>query len=327
MINNISSDTSKTKTWKPRSLAVLSCGLWFMLFIGFTFILITFEVIFGFDLSSIINHDVVFYILSFLLSFGLIYFISSKNIILFGKEVNISWVKKRNIGSLLFSGVIFSAIFFCGLSIFSGTPANKTSDDISPNLTEVAENSESTAPLETPKPTLSISSTPSLATTTGPTNTITLTPTLTITPEPTATNTPISPESILWDALTEVLSNGNRDIDRITSIEVYELTGRINIRWAINDSFSSLINYGARKDATEILKVVIDSGIQFEEIFLVGTFSFIDIYGNVTENPAVKLSFLKTDADKINWDNLYLIYDNIYLIASYADIHSEFLED
>lgn len=167
-----------------------------------------------------------------------------------------------------------------------------------------------------------------------PTNTPTPTPTVNqaggkLTPANTPTNTPlptatIDPQAAVKSQIVTILGTGNRDVPRIAAIEFdYGEPGAIFINWAIDDSFSiDWMNSAARRDATEMLKAIHNSGIDYIYVILSGSFSMVDKYGNTSEDNVFNLTFNKDTVEKINWDNFRS--DNIDNIADEAFIYPEF---
>lgn len=180
-------------------------------------------------------------------------------------------------------------------------------------------------PTSTPQDTPTMTMTPGPTDTPLPTNTPTNTPLPTATP--TVTNTP-EPVAILRSAIVEALRDSNRDVERLSEVEIGAL-GIINVQWSINDNFSAdWIKSGARSDAVEILKAIHTSGLQRDSINLTGTFSMRDQFGNTSESPVVWLTFSVDTMNRINWADDAFIFASlpktIYEIADHSKVHSEF---
>lgn len=148
------------------------------------------------------------------------------------------------------------------------------------------------------------------------------------TPAPTDTPAPptptLEPGDALRAAIALTLGNGNRDVDRLTS--VVDDNGRIEVDWAINDNLSEdLTRAGAQMDATEIVRAIAESGYDYEFILLRGTFPLVDQLGNVEETKVVELFFGRELVEQINFDNF--LHRNIYDIADSSQIHPAFVRD
>jgi hypothetical protein len=147
------------------------------------------------------------------------------------------------------------------------------------------------------------------------------------TPKPTIRPTPIpSTMGRLESVLSNELRDSNRDVARVSEINKNEITEQINITWTINDNLTEkLIRYGARKDIITILDTIYHSNVDFEEVFLSGTFSMVDQYGDSSEDIVIKALYTKSILDDINWDAEYILIDTIYDIALTSDVHKTFL--
>lgn len=153
-----------------------------------------------------------------------------------------------------------------------------------------------------------------------PTNTVepTVIPTETAVPP---TPIPEDPREALRSSLVDLLGSSNRNVQRLANLEFDNpAQGDILIQWAINDNLTEdFIKTGIKIDATDLLKTVAQSGIEFNNIYLMGYFPLVDAYGNSKEENVVTLQFSKETVEKINWDGF--LYDNIYLVADDATIH------
>lgn len=140
------------------------------------------------------------------------------------------------------------------------------------------------------------------------TNTVgpTATPEPTETPAPTDTPaTTLSPVDSLQTAILEAIGEkNNRDLDKLTTLEVTQFEPPIiNIWFALDDNFSSnLIRVGALMDIENMLKAIDDSGMEYESVSIIGTFALSDQFGNSSESPVIRSRFTRETVDKINWD-------------------------
>lgn len=175
-------------------------------------------------------------------------------------------------------------------------------------------------PSSTPGPT----DTPEPTRTPGPTDT----PRPTDTPEPTRTprptNTPrptLAPAESLLVTVTDALSRSNRNIQRVAELTIEDET--VFIQWAINDNLTEgMIKTGAKIDVADILETVAKSGIQYQKVELIGTFSMVDKFGNASEDPVIALMYERATIERINWENF--LFDNVYDVADFVKIHPAF---
>jgi hypothetical protein len=138
------------------------------------------------------------------------------------------------------------------------------------------------------------------------------------TPTPTSTpsETPVpaitlSPEAVLRDLLTAELGDSNRDVARLTNLEMGD---PLVIDFAINDNLTEdFIRRGAMLDFVSILELLSTSNIPFSKVSISGSFPLVDVYGNSKETMVVYGLYPKETIAKINFDNF--ITDNIYAIA------------
>lgn len=142
----------------------------------------------------------------------------------------------------------------------------------------------------------------------------------TSTPLPTAI---LDPKEALRFEITKVLGEGNRGVPKITAINFDDPeTGAIFINWALDDNLTmEFIGSGARSDATEIVRALHNSGIDYTYVILSGSFSLVDEFGNKNEANVFNLTFNKSTIEKINWENF--LTDNIDNIADDAFIRTE----
>lgn len=118
-------------------------------------------------------------------------------------------------------------------------------------------------------------------------------------------------------ALVEAELSGS---DRVQEVQYFEMTGRINVRWSLNDQLTSgLIRAAAQRDAIDILRTIDAAGVPYETVFIRGTFSLADQYGNASESPVLSLEFDRATIDRINWSNM--LPDNIFGLATSSTIH------
>ena len=64
-----------------------------------------------------------------------------------------------------------------------------------------------------------------------------------------------------------------------------------------------MIRTGAFTDATDILRVISQSRVDYVSVLETGTLGLQDEYGNVTESKVINLIFHRETIERINWDN------------------------
>lgn len=131
----------------------------------------------------------------------------------------------------------------------------------------------------------------------------------------------------LRNELEDALGSGNRDIARVSEVEVFDASGGgkvIKIRWAINDNLTTgMIAGSAQLDATEILKIIAEEGpSDLAEVQLFGTFSMINQLGNESESEVIQATYSGDTIRAINFENF--LRTNVWAIADTARVHPEF---
>ncbi len=183
-------------------------------------------------------------------------------------------------------------------------------------------------PSSTTVPTLEPTVAPTNTATPRPTRTPTFTPTVrpTSTPRPTPTPSPTpDPSRILKSVVGAVIERNNRGVTPAFTIDVFRGVDSaiITIQWAINDNLTErMTKSGAKIDATDIVKAIANSDVDYELLNLEGTFSLIDTYGNTSEEVVVWLTFTPATVNRINWENF--LWSNIYDVADSSNIRPVF---
>lgn len=155
------------------------------------------------------------------------------------------------------------------------------------------------------------------------------------TEEPTATEPPATAEAqrpaTLEDRIAEAIGPSNRDIEPRFTVSrdiPGEGVDELVIRWAINDVLTEgMTKASAKIDATDILEVVATHpDLQYDQVFLVGTFSLVDQLGNVEEDEVVMATYPRDTVEAINFENF--LHDNVWNIANQESlfIHPAFQE-
>lgn len=150
------------------------------------------------------------------------------------------------------------------------------------------------------------------------------------TPLPTSTPTPLptlSPVEALRSAIIEVLGDSDRDVERITKLEVTPVA--VLIEWSINGRYGAkLAKYDARADAVAILKTIHELQPPYEFIVLTGTFGITDKFGNTEETMVMRLNYEHETMDAINWQDENFVRNslpyNIYDIADTGVVNPAF---
>jgi len=124
----------------------------------------------------------------------------------------------------------------------------------------------------------------------------------------------------------QILGVSSRNTPRLTHIIFGTLNGQRGIRidWIINRKATGvLFKFGVEDDATNILKAVVKSGIDYDFVVLQGTFPVINLStgldydpetGSFFESPMIACGFIKRTVDEINWGTFS--NNNIFHIAN-----------
>lgn len=140
--------------------------------------------------------------------------------------------------------------------------------------------------------------------------------------------TTVSPRDRVTDAVADTLGKSNRGMNFAASdsrrVKAVGLDGgKLFVQWAINDNITSgLMKAGARRDVSDILKAIQETGVLYDNVLVVGTFALVDLLGNESEEEVVEASYNRSTVESINWDNF--IFDNVYRISDGVVIHRLF---
>ena len=148
-----------------------------------------------------------------------------------------------------------------------------------------------------------------------------------IEPEPTAEPTskpPATPTSIpadLEQSINDLLGTQNMTKE-IRLLDFSNDAGIITVTWLINDNLTlNLTGVSAEKDAKEILQIIDESGLPYENVFLFGKAHTTDAYGNDDTAIALRANIAKDAIDQINWENILLV--NLSEIAVSYQLHPD----
>ncbi len=131
----------------------------------------------------------------------------------------------------------------------------------------------------------------------------------------------LSPSELLEADVATVLGDSNRDIGRLTGVEIQG--NHIFINWTINNNLTArLMKTGARVDVRDVLQVLGATNVPFDTAQLIGSFSMVDRLGNATERTVVNATYASTTISQINFENF--LFENSYEVADSAVIHPEF---
>lgn len=75
-------------------------------------------------------------------------------------------------------------------------------------------------------------------------------------------------------------------------------------------------------DIVDILKATNSSSFDFRSLNIVGTFAMVDKLGNSSEDDVLRVTYLRTTVDRINWTGF--LTDNVYEVAESVWLHPAF---
>ena len=130
-----------------------------------------------------------------------------------------------------------------------------------------------------------------------------------------------TPEQQLRSEIISELGRSNRDVNRLRGL-TYE-NSIVRVTWAINDNLTQgMLRTNARSDASDILRLIAESGLPYQTVEIQGTFPLVDRLGNSEESVVTQAAYTRATLDRVNWDNF--LYDNVFLIAEGSMIHQDF---
>ena len=130
-----------------------------------------------------------------------------------------------------------------------------------------------------------------------------------------------TPEQRLRSEMISELGTSNRDVNRLQDLTYEDST--VRVRWAINDNLTQgMLRTGARSDASDILRLIAESGLPYQTVEIQGTFPLVDLLGNSEESVVTQAAYTRATLDRVNWDDF--LYDNVFLIAEGSTIHQDF---
>ena len=111
--------------------------------------------------------------------------------------------------------------------------------------------------------------------------------------------------------------------DNLDNIELFDGTDglKINIFAQVSDNFTnSLVRNGFNASIVKFLELI--ESEEYNDIFVKGYFDMADTYGNVENKNVFNARILKTEANKVNYDNFD--NDNLINISETYKWHSDF---
>ncbi|MFC1936362.1 hypothetical protein ACFLYP_01705 [Chloroflexota bacterium] len=144
------------------------------------------------------------------------------------------------------------------------------------------------------------------------------------TPVPTDTPIPLSPEEQLQADLETMLGPSDREVPRLGGFEYNPTTSFIAVSFAITDNLTvDQIKQGMKSDVADIMELVALSGLEFEELYIEGTFPMQDQDGNIAEDEVLAVYYSFETLSQINWENKLLLVEDIYDLATDGWIHPD----
>ena len=165
---------------------------------------------------------------------------------------------------------------------------------------------------------------------TGPTST----PAPTRPPIPTDTPAPMpspvpptatpEPRAAVEALVKKTLGRSNRDVDRVGLVTL-SADNWVTVEWAINDNLTSgMIKGSTTMDIAHVARALCEASF-CAGLTMRGSFSMVDVYGNVSEDVVVQIVLQPETLTKINWAtfdhraNLYTVADTVKLHPAFQD--------
>lgn len=129
---------------------------------------------------------------------------------------------------------------------------------------------------------------------------------------------PIGTEARLRHVIADALGTSNRNVQKVSRLDVS--SGNITVTIAFDDNLTeNFIRGGIRRDIVDVLKAARDSGYEFSEIHIDGSFPLVDKFGATTEETVVRVQYARATVDRINWSGF--LPENVYDIADSCWLH------
>jgi len=133
----------------------------------------------------------------------------------------------------------------------------------------------------------------------------------------------VSPQAALESALKDVLGESNRNRDDRVLVLIEDST--IYVTFRIQDNFSAeWIRDGMGQDTLQILYVVRNSGLPYDELVVEGTFPLVDAYGNTEESTVLVATYKKDTVERINFEGTVKMFA---IVDDELFIHPAMLKD
>lgn len=126
-------------------------------------------------------------------------------------------------------------------------------------------------------------------------------------------------EEELENLLREVLSGDLKDV----IFDYKGNPGRLFICWDIQGAYSNeLIVKGAKEDTVEILRAVVESSVDYDQVLISAWYPMtVDINNTLEDTEVISLYYDKATLEGRNWDTIRSRY--IWLIADRGFLHQE----
>ena len=113
--------------------------------------------------------------------------------------------------------------------------------------------------------------------------------------------------------------------DNLDNVELFDGTDglKINVFAQVSDNFTNnSIRHGFNGDVVNFLEAV--EAEEYNDIFVKGYFDMVDAYGDVENQNIFNMRILKSEVDKINYENFD--YDNLENLSETYNWHDTFKE-
>jgi hypothetical protein len=118
--------------------------------------------------------------------------------------------------------------------------------------------------------------------------------------------------------IRKTLGTSNRKVQRVRSLKI---DGKqIFVDVAFNDNLTTnMVKGGIKMDICDVIKAVQESGYDFDQISIEGTFTLVDKFGQESESQVVRATYSRATAERINWSSF--LTDNIFDVADSSWVH------
>ena len=118
--------------------------------------------------------------------------------------------------------------------------------------------------------------------------------------------------------IRKTLGTSNRKVQRVRSLRI---DGKeIFVDVAFNDNLTTnMVKRGIKMDICDVIKAVQESGYDFDQISIEGTFILVDKFGQESESQVVRATYSRATTERINWSNF--LTENIFDVADSSWVH------